>query len=202
MSKDPTRVRVALTGNVWFESDLTATIQSNIMQPPTATAKDLGYTTDDGVTFSIARETNEIPGWQAMEALRVLVTAEPRSAQFTLRQMERQSWLTTMGGKVTELVAAVPADPGPAALAIYRWEPDIGKLPEGMLFIDMDDELPSGVQVRYRYGFRRATQSDAVEFNLKRTDAVNLPNTWKALAPVGGLKSFYADTNDPSFAAA
>lgn len=197
MSKDATKVRVALTGNVYFDPNLSATIVTDIMQPPTATAVDLGFTTGDGITFNIARETTDIDGWQTMEALRVLVNSEPRSAQFTLRQLARRSWLSTFGGTVVELVAAAGGDP-----AIYRWEPDIGKLPEGMLFVDFDDELPDGTDVRYRFGFRRASQSDAVEFGLKRTDAVNIPNTWKALAPAGGLKSFYVDTNDPAFAAA
>ena len=109
-----------------------------------------------------------------------LVTAEPRSCAFSLRQVSRAIWLATMGGKVATLVAAVAGSAGPPVVAakpaIYRWEPDEGKLPEGAIWVDFDDEKPDGTALRYRFGFRRAAQSEAVEFNLKRTDAVNLPN--------------------------
>ena len=198
MSKDPTEVRVALTGNVWYESNLAASVVDTIGTAPTTTAVNLGYTTDDGVTFNIGRETTEIMGWQSRDALRILVDTEPKSAAFVLRQVNRQLWLSTFGGSVSTLVAEVVGPP--AVPATYRWQPDEGKLPEGMIWIDFDDEEPDGTAVRYRFGFRRAAQSETVEFNLKRNDALNLSNTWKALAPASGT-SFYLDTNDPKFAA-
>ena len=64
MAKDPTKVRVALTGNVWYEPSLSATIVTDPTEPPTTTAVNLGYTTADGVTFSFSRETVDIDGWQ------------------------------------------------------------------------------------------------------------------------------------------
>lgn len=197
MSKDPTEVRVALTGNVWFDPSLSATIVTDINLAPTVTAKNLGYTTADGVTFNVARNTVDIDGWQTRDPLRILVENEPRSCSFTLRQTSGDIWLSTFGGSIEELVAAVTGPP--AEPAVYRWTPDEGKLPEGMLWVDFDDELPDGQAVRYRFGFKRAAQSDAVEFTGKRTDALNLPNNWRALAPIGGGSGFYLDTNDPSF---
>ena len=206
MSKDPKQVRVALTGNVWYEKNLAAVISDEIMDPPTATAVNLGFTTADGVTFTVSRNVIDIDGWQSRDPLRKLVEAEPRSCAFTLRQVSRAIWLATMGGKVATLVAAVAGSAGPPVVAakpaIYRWEPDEGKLPEGAIWVDFDDEKPDGTALRYRFGFRRAAQSEAVEFALKRTDAVNLPNNWSALAVTDGLTSFYMDTNDTEFAAA
>ena len=196
MSKNASNVRVALTGNVWHEPNLSATITTDIMDPPTATAVDLGYTTPDGVTFNIARETEDLAGWQTKDALRILLNSEVNGCSYTLRQVERATWIAAMGGTVVELVAASGGD-----LAIYRWEPDEGKLPEGAVWIDFDDELPDGTGVRYRFGFRRAANKESVEFNLVRTDALNLPNSWQALAVSSG-KSFYLDTNDPAFAPA
>jgi len=199
MSNDPTEVRVALTGNVWYEPDLAASVVNTIGTAPTPTAINLGYTTEDGVTFSIGRETTDINGWQTRDPLRVLVENEPKSIAFVLRQLNRELWLSTFGGQVATLVPAVTGPPD--VPATYRWQPDEGKMPEGMLWVDFDDSLPDGTAVRYRFGFRRATQSEAVEFSLKRTDAVNLANNWRALAPSSGT-AFYLDTNDPNFAAA
>ena len=196
MAKDPTKVRVALTGNVWYEPSLSATIVTDPTEPPTTTAVNLGYTTADGVTFSFSRETVDIDGWQTADPLRILVTNEPRSCSFTLRQTDRGTWLATMGGTVVESVPAAGGEP-----AVYRWEPTVGKLPEGMLFIDFEDVTSAGVTVVYRFGFRRAAQSETVEFNLVRTDAVNLPNNWRALQPATG-KAMFMDTNDAAFAAA
>lgn len=205
MSKDPSKVRVALTGNVWYEKNLSASIVTDITMPPTATAENLGYTTPDGVTFTVGRNVTDIDGWQTKDPLRKLVESEPRSCAFVLRQVARALWLATMGGAVTEIAAAVPpvVDPPTAGkAAVYQWEPDEGKLPEGMIFVDFDDELPDSTDVRYRFGFRRAAQSEAVEFNLKRTDALNLSNNWSALATASGAKSFFLHTNDPAFALA
>ena len=199
MSKDPSKVRVALTGNVWYDKNLSASIVTDITVAPTATAVNLGYTTPDGVTFTVARNVIDIDGWQTPDALRKLVDSQPRSCAFVLRQTERDLWLATMGGTVTEIAAAVAGPPAKAA--VYEWVPDEGKLPEGMIFVDFDDELPDGTDVRYRFGFRRAAQSEAVEFNLRRTDAVNLPNNWSALAVASG-SAFFMRTNDPAFAPA
>lgn len=186
MAKNAQNVRVALTGSVWYEPNLNAAILTDLSGPPTATAEDLGFTTADGVTFKIAKETTDIGGWQTMNPLRRLVTSEPRSASFTLRQLDRTTWLRSMGGTITELVAGNPAT--------YRWEPNDGQVVEGMLFIDFVDG-----SITYRFGFRRAAQSAEVEFSLVRGDAVNVPNEWTALAPTAG-KAFHLDTNDPAFA--
>ena len=192
--KNASEVRVALTGSVWFEPNQLATITADIMDPPTATAVDLGYTTPDGVTFNISRETEDLGTWQTKDALRILVNSEVSAINYVLRQVSRSTWAAAMGGAISVLAPASGGVP-----AIYRWEPNEGKLPEGMIFVDFDDELPDGTPVRYRFGLRRAANKETVEFQLVRTDALNLPNSWQTLATSTGLKSFYMDTNDPGF---
>ena len=194
MSKNASNVRVALTGSVWYEPNLAATVATDVMDPPTPTAVDLGFTTPDGVSFSFEREVEDLDGWQTSDSLRLLVNKDVRSCSYVLRQTDRATWLAAMGGVVSVLVPAAGGDP-----AVYRWEPDEGKLPEGKVWIDFDDELPDGTAVRYRFGFRRAANKETVEFQLVRTDALNLPNSWQALATTNGEKSFYVDTNDPAF---
>ena len=185
--KEATRVRVALTGSIWFSPDLDIEIPANLTDPPPGFA-DLGFTTADGVQFTIGREVQSIDGWQSMDPLRQLVTAEPKTAAFTLRQFGRDEWLATMGGTIVALGGGG---------GTYRWEPAQGKIPEGVLLIDFTDD-----DLNYRFGFRRAQQTGEVQFSLVRSDAVNLPNTWTAVAPGGDEKAFFMDTDDPAFAPA
>ena len=195
MAKNAQEVRVALTGSVWYRKQLTGTIpdlDATAAEMTAAGFVDLGYTTTDGVTFNFGREVENIEGWQTSLPLRRLVLAEPKSAAYVLHQTNRDTWLASMGGTVTELTPAVDDDP-----AVYRWEPDEGQIIEGVLLVDFSDQGRE-----YRFGFRRAQQAAEVEFQLTRTAAVNLPNTWEALALSGAQKSFYMDTNDPAFAPA
>lgn len=185
MTQDATQVRVALEGHVWFEPNLTATILTPLGSAPTATAIDLGYTTEEGVTFTIARSTTDIPGWPAVDPLRIIVESEAKNASFGLRQFARQQWLASMGGTFT------------TTGGVHRWEPDEGKVIEGMLFVDMKDD-----NLSYRFGFRRAMQAAEVSFTLVRSDSLILPNDWRALAPGAGVKSWFMDTDDPNFSLA
>ena len=179
---------MALTGSIWYNPDLNAAIPDDLTVDPTTLGyTDLGYTTADGVTFTLSREIEGIDGWQTAEILRQLVTAEPKQAEFVLRQLGRDEWLATNGGAVSELGSGT---------GIYRWEPKTGEIPEGVLLIDFDD-----MGHDYRFGFRRAQQTGEVQFQLVRNDAVNLPNTWTAVQPYNAdLTSFFMDTNDPAFA--
>lgn len=172
-------VRVALTGHIYF-LPLGTEVPPDLEVPENAV--DLGYTTEDGVTFNIEKETEDIMGWQSTDPLRRLVTSEPKSCTFTLRQLSRDTWLSTMGGEVQKT-----GD-------VFRWEPDQGKQVEGVILVDFIDN-----DITYRFGFRRAAQSAAVEFTLVRNDAVNLPNEWTALATKDGSKPFFMDTNDEAF---
>lgn len=186
MAKDATRVRVALTGSIWVADEGT-TIPADVEKAPGAGFTDLGYTSEDGVTFTIGRETTDIAGWQTRDPLRRLLTAEPKTVAFTLRQLERATLLSTLGGTVTETGTGT---------GLYRWEPDEGEIPTKVLLIDFEDG-----DYRYRFGFRRAQNLAAVEMQLVGNAAVDLPNEWSALAAGGTTKSWFIDTNDPAFAA-
>lgn len=187
MAKDATRVRVALTGSIWVADEGT-TIPADVETAPGVGFTDLGYTSEDGVTFTIGRDTEEINGWQSREPLRRLVTAEPKTVSFTLRQLERNTLLASLGGTITETGVGS---------GLFRWEPDEGSIPTKVLLIDFHDG-----DYTYRFGFRRAQNLAEVEMNLVNNAAVDLPNEWSVLAAGTGLKSWFIDTNDPAFDAA
>ncbi|WP_298045712.1 Ig domain-containing protein, partial [uncultured Citricoccus sp.] len=161
-------------------------VESSDLDAP-AGGIDLGYTSEDGVAFTFGREVEDILGWQSADPLRKLSTAEPRSAAFTLQQLERGTWLSSMGGTLTELSAGPPP--------IYRWEPTVGQIPTGRLVIDFEDG-----PAKYRFGFRRAQNTAETEFSLVRNAALALSNEWTGVATSDGKTSFFMDTNDAAFA--
>ncbi len=185
MGKNANTVRVALTGSIWVGDD-TATMPADVSASPGAGWVDLGYTTTAGVTFKVGREIENIDGWQSLEPLRKIITGSPKSCSFTLRQLERATWLATMGGSVT------------TAAGKHRWVPDESTIAVRKLLVEIEDG-----DITTRIGFHRASQIGEVEFSLVRSDAVNLPNEWECLAPPSGAaSSWFLDTDDPAFAEA
>lgn len=191
MAKNSKQVRVALTGSVFYIPEPITVLPAGLSDAP-AGAVDLGWTTPDGVTFTLGREVEGVDAWQTPNLLRQLVLSEPKSLSYTLRQLGRDQWLASMGGTVTELVPASGDDP-----AVHRWTPSSGEIVDGTIIVDFSD-----MGLDYRFGFPFAQQTAAVEFSLVRNDAINLPNTWTALEPeTSSLPVMWVDTNDPAFAA-
>lgn len=182
MAQDATKVRVALTGNVWVADENTA-IPADITVAPPAPWLDLGFTTEDGVTISIEQTTDDLAGWQSLEPLRTLVTAEPKGFNFTLRQLERASFVAAFGGTVTTLGANN-----------YKWVPSAAgsQVVKAYLLEFLDGSY------KYRFVYRRNQQSGAKEINLVRTNAVNIPMSYRVLA--ASPQSWELYTNDPAFA--
>ena len=182
MAQDATKVRVALAGNVW-SADEGTTPPTDITAAPSASWTDLGYTTEEGVTISIEQTTDPLPGWQTMDPLRILVTAEPKAFNFTLRQMEKATFTAAFGGTVTTLGSNN-----------YKWTPPAPgtQIVKAYLLEFLDGSL------KYRFLFRRNQQSGAKEMNLVRTNAVNLPISYQVLAATPDTWELF--TNDPAFA--
>lgn len=186
MTKTATNVRVALTGSIYTAPEETA-FPTTISEAPAATFTELGYTTEDGVTFNVERETEDIMGWQSTEPLRTIVTSEPKTASFVLRQLETNTWLESFGGTITE--------PEPTASAgEFLWTPPApGTLLTRALIIEFEDG-----DIKYRFLFHRALRVGSAEQQLLRSDAVNLPIEYSMLADEPN--TWEVQTDDPGFA--
>lgn len=186
MSKDATKVRVALTGSVYVADEGTA-FPTTISEDPATDFTDLGYTTEDGVTFTIDRDTTEIMGWQSVEPLRVVINSEPKTISTTLRQLQRQSWTAAFGGTVAEPDST--QFPGE-----YEWTPpEPGAQIVRAVILEFTD-----VDLKYRFLFPRGLRQGSSEQQLVRTDAVNLPLEYAALA--AEPDTWFLQTDDPAFA--
>ena len=181
MAQDATKVRVALTGKIWLGKTASVTLPANISAAVDSDDfDDLGYTTDDGVTFTFGREVEDIMGWQSADPLRKLVTSEPKSIEFVLRQLEKTTWLAAFGGTIT------------GTSPNFSWAPPApGSLEVRPLIVEFEDDT-----INYRFIYRRASDEAEKEMQLMRTDAVNIPANYSVLA--GSPNSWFVQTNDPA----
>jgi hypothetical protein len=179
MAQDATKVRVALTGKVWLGKSESVTMPANITAAVSSTDfDDLGFTTEDGVTFTFGKNVTDIMGWQSSDPLRKLLTAEPKSVEFVLRQMERATFLSAFGGTITG------TDPN------FEWAPPApGTLAVRPLIVEFTDD-----DIDYRFIYRRCSDEAEKKVQLLRTDAVNLPANYAVLA--ASPNAWIVQTND------
>jgi hypothetical protein len=165
MAQNAQDVVVAGTGAVYVAPDGTA-IPDDLADPPSEWI-DVGYTSEDGVTFTFSREQEDVNAWQVSTPVRVLVTNEPITIAAELLQFDRTTvMLAFRGGTFT----------GSAAPWVYT-PPDAGASDVRALLVDAIDGA-----YQFRFGFPRVQLSEDVETQLVRSDAMRLPLTFNVLA--------------------
>lgn len=154
---------------------------------------DLGFTTEDGVTFNPEMDLSEIMVWQSFYAARRIVTSRTVTAAFQLRQWNKNNVPLAFGGGTVVNVAA-SAGP-PAVLQHYKYTPPA---PETIDERALGLEWKDGTKV-YRLIIPKGMVSESPETNLVRTDSAVLPITFGVNASDTG-DPWYIRTNDPAFA--
>lgn len=198
MPANAEQLTVALTGKVWVAPYTTSLVTpTNPFDAPGATFKDLGYTSEDGVTFSVTPNVEDIMAWQSATPVRRIVTSRDSTIAYTLEQLNLDTFAHAFGGGTWTTIAAVPGPP--AVAAHYRYDPpaDGDKLAEYACIIDFVDGADRG-----RLVLKRGTVNDAVETQFVRNNAAMLPVTLAALTPDGQNSAWYFLSNDAAFAAA
>lgn len=182
MSLESSEVVVAGTGHVWRAPVNTAFPADISVAVPEVSWTELGYTDINGVKFTMGRDIQEIPAWQSVDPLRVIIKATPRTMAHTFLQFNQNTWNTAMGGGTWSSPGAgkglyVPPDPSvPDQFAeIVEWSDGANK---------------------YRFCARKVMVEDPISFTLARTDAIMLPITVKILAADNGANPFDFQTND------
>lgn len=172
MSKDASELHVASDGSVHAGA-----VGSSVPTTPTASVDgalfDLGFFTEDGVTFTDTPTVEELRAWQAADPIRRLVTQRAMTAAGSLMQVNQENFLVAFGGGawsspssgVFKYTPPAPADP----------------LAESAVVIRSADGTKHN-----NYNIFRANITEAVESQLQRTGAQLLPITFSALTPAGG----------------
>lgn len=181
MSQDSTELVVAATGHVRV-----ANLADNPSMPtdngtPTAALTsflDLGYTTEDGVTFTATPTVEDINAWQKQTPIRRLVTARAFTAAFSLEQWNQETISLAFGGGAW----TQPAN------GIFRYDPpsDSEELAKYALVVDFADGDRNS-----RFVIYQGEVTEAVETQITRTGAALLPITFDARTPDNKTRSWY-----------
>lgn len=182
MAKDTDEIIVGANGTVWTAPVGTAAPVDESTAPVGWT--DLGYTSEEGITFNDAKTLEAIRVWQLFHAARRIVTERDTTVSFVLRQWNKANLEFALDATVTTPSAGhhkiVPPSPE-----------DVG---EKALMIDWVDGTKN-----YRLILPRGTVTEAIETNLVRTAAADLPVGFGILGS-DGVDAWTLLTDDPAFA--
>lgn len=185
MTKDADEFVVASNGSINLgPTDATMPVD---LDPLDSDFVELGYATEDGVTFADAPTVEDIRSWQSATPTRRLVTERTNSAAFQLQQWNADSFALAFGGGAWSVV-----DVGPPQ--ITRFDPPAPEdaLAEYALAIDWSDG-----DKNYRLVIPRGNVQEGVETQLTRGGVAVLPITFGVLVPDTGLQwNLYSD--DPA----
>lgn len=186
MGKDAGELVVGSNGSI-YTAPLGSTIPASIGDPLGGQWTELGYVTEDGVTWMDGKTIVSIRAWQSFYDLRRIVESKEGSMAFVLQQWNSETvQLAFGGGEVTE---PAPGD--------FRYTPpDPSELDERMMAIEWQDGDSD-----FRLTFPRGMVSENIETNITRTVESRLPITF-SLLPAAGVDPFILDTNSPAFQAA
>ncbi len=188
MAQTAEEITVALSGKVYVAPYTTGLVLPTDMAAPDAAFLDLGYTTEDGVTFAANPTVEDIRAWQKQTPVRRIVTERDSMVSFSLLQTNLDTFALAFGGG--EWTTAV---------GVHRYDPpaDADALAEYAVIIDFADGARNS-----RIVTRRATMNDGVETQLVRNSAMVLPITLNALTPDDEDSSWFMLSDDPSYSAA
>lgn len=186
MAKDPDQITVGANGTVRV-APVGTTEPADISASYDAAWVDLGYTTEDGVTFKDAKTQEPIKVWQSFYPVRRIITERDFTAVFSLQQFAgAQVEFAFGGGEVTE------DSPGK-----FRFTPpDPSVIDERAMAVDWTDG-----EKNYRLIMPRGMVTEAVETKVVRTTNQELPITFS----VNGSEDtdpWYLLTDDPAYAEA
>lgn len=187
MPQDPDEVVVAANGQIYV-APVGSVAPVDIATAWAGTWIDLGYATEDGVTFTDGKTITDIPAWQSFYPIRKIVTGKNTTIAFVLQQWNENSVKLAFGGGVITTTA------GPPAHYLYT-PPDPEDVDERAVGIEWVD----GTKI-YRLVIPRATVTDDVSTQLIRTGAAELPISMGIVGDAG-VTPWILRTNDPAFAA-
>lgn len=190
MAQDATEIVVGANGNIY-----TAPAEATISWPTNvATALDsdfvqVGFTSEDGVTFTDSREITDIPVWQALYPARKLVASKTSTIEFVCRQYNRDTVSLAYGGGSVDVAGGV---------ATYT-PPMPEEIDTRALIVEWEDD-----DYTFRLVAPRGIVTGDVATNVTRTAAADLPISYEVTPlgqPVDGdpeTYPFYLLTDHPS----
>lgn len=122
----------------------------------------LGYVSEEGITFKNGQEVEDIPAWQSFYSIRKVVSGKSTGVEFVLKQWNSDTLKLAFGGG-----DVVDNDPNDAVIYV---PPAPGVMDNRAMIIEWEDGLSS-----YRLVMPRGMVSGEAETNIVRTSAADLP---------------------------
>jgi hypothetical protein len=189
MGQDSSQIKVAANGGLYIARyDDTPTLPTDVETVLDPLLGEVGYASDDGVTFNKSEEIEDINVWQSQNPVDKIVTKRDFSAGASLMQWNRETVATAFGGGTwTE-----------PKVGVFRFDPpaDYDPLTKWTAVI----ETITGDRID-RWVIERCTITGDIETQAVRNAAMMLPITLSALTPDGKARPWYYLSNDPSFEA-
>lgn len=186
MANDSSQIVVAAGGSISVAPVGTA-FSTDPAVALSASWRNLGYATEDGVTFGDAPSVQDIMSWQKNSPVRRVIDGRDRTVTFTLEQWNDATFPLAFGGGAWTLVSG----------SIYKFTPpgDSDALDEKALIVDWSDG-----DRHFRHVSYTGSVTGGVETQLTRSGAAVLPITFQINANDSGSDwELYSD--DPVFAA-
>lgn len=185
MAKDSEQILIASNGSVNI-GDVGATVETD---PAAALSgfTELGYATQDGVSFGDSPEILEIMSWQAARPTRKQVQNRATTATVTLQQWNPDTFGLAFGG----------GDWASEGGGVYRFDPPAieDALPEYCVVIDFEDG-----DRKNRLVFQKVSIDGGVETTLNRQGEAVLPISFDVLEADEGALPWNLYSDDPAFA--
>lgn len=189
MAQTAEQIKVAAEGKIYIAqkawepvlpTDVTTALDTNF--------KEVGYASDDGVSFSKSEQVEDVNVWQSQTAARRIVTSRDFSATVPLAQWNRNTVSAAFGGGTW-------SEP---KVGVFRFDPpaDVEALAEYVVVIEAEDG-----KKKDRWVIERCNVTGDVETQFVRNAAALLPVTFSALTPDGKEKPWYFLTNDAAMKA-
>ncbi len=185
MAQNANESVIAANGAVYIAPEGT-TLPGDASTAPDAAFKDLGYISEDGVTFTPAIESDGLKAWQSLQAIRTFLTAYDITAAFTMLQWNQDTLeLAFGGGQFT--------DNGDGTWDYLFPKPE-ERVPVAMVIDGVDGNR------KYRIVLDKVELTDTGDVTFLRSDAAGLEVTVTALAGLtdGRPGAIYVD--DPATA--
>ncbi|MGH9001915.1 MAG: hypothetical protein ACRDYV_02185 [Acidimicrobiia bacterium] len=182
--KTADEIVVGANGSIYV-APVGSTIPASIGAALGAQWFELGYVTEEGVTWVDGKTLQSIRAWQSFYDLRRIVESKEGSIAFQLLQWNGDNVRFAFGGGTV-------TNP---AVDEYRYvPPDPAEIDERALAVEWQDGAKN-----YRLIYPKGMVSENIETNIVRTGGALLPITFSLLGEEG-VDPFIFDTDDPAFA--
>lgn len=189
MAQKSDQIKVAADGGIFVAPFAASpTLPTDVTTPLDEDFVELGYSSDDGATFTKSEEVEKIMVWQKLTPAREIVTSRDFSAATALSQWNRDTVSTALGGGTW-------TEPKPG---VFRFDPpdDADPLAEFVVVLEAVD----GDRID-RWVIERCNVTGDVETQMVRNAASLLPVTFSALTPDNKDHPWYYLTNDEAMEA-